>query len=80
MKNIREAFDLYKYDPIKLIVYQETTNHFIFDVNLVEDLRPKSRLVGDGHKTKPTYSITYLSVVKRDSIQTFLMLTALNEL
>ena len=80
MKKIRGGFDLYEYDPRKIIGYQEITNHFIFHMNLVEDIKPKYRLVGGGHKTKPPYSITYLSLVSKDSVQMCLMLVAVYEL
>jgi hypothetical protein len=40
----------------------------VFDAKLGENCRRKARLVADGHKTDaPTSTITYSSVVSRDS-------------
>ena len=80
MKKIREAFSLYDGNPNELIGYQKITTHFIFDVKLGENFRRKARLVGDGHKTKTPASVTYSSVVSRDSVRICLLLAALNDL
>ena len=80
MKKIREAFELYEGDVNDLTGYQEITTHFIFDIKLGENFRRKARLVADGHKTKTPKSVTYSSVVARDSVRICLLLVALNEL
>ena len=80
MKKINDAFELYDGDPTKLVGYQQITTHFIFDIKLGENFRRKARLVADGHKTQPPKSVTYSSVVSRDSVRICLMLAALNEL
>ena len=52
-------------------------------LTLSENFRRKARLVADGHKTNPSpppRSVTYSSVVARDSVQICLLLVALNEL
>ena len=67
-------------DPIKLRGYQEITTHWIFDIKLGENFRRKARLVADGHKTETPASITYSTVVSRDSVRICLLLAALNEL
>ena len=40
----------------------------------------KARLVVDGHKTRPPSSITYSSVVTRDSVRIALTIASLNSL
>ena len=64
----------------KLIGYQKITGHIIFDIKLGEGFRRKARYVGDGHKTKTPSSVTYSSVVARDSVRILLMIAALNDL
>ena len=63
-----------------LIGYQQITGHIIFDVKLGEGFRRKARFVGDGHKTRTPSSVTYSSVVSRDSVRIMLMIAALNNL
>ena len=60
--------------------FQQITGHIIFDIKLGEGFRRKARFVGDGHKTKPPSSITYSSVVSRDSVRIMLLVAALNNL
>jgi hypothetical protein len=67
-------------DPSKLKGYQEITTHWIFDIKLGENFRQKARLVADGHKTETPASITYSTVVSRDSVHICLLLATLNEL
>ena len=80
MKKIKGAVRIYDGDPKELIGYQEITGHIIFDVKLGEGFRRKARFVGDGHKTETPSSVTYSSVVSRDSVRIILMLAALNNL
>ena len=80
MTKIKDAFELYDGDTKDLIGYQKITTHFIFDIKLGENFRRKSRLVADGHKTQAPKSITYSSVVARDSVRICLLLAALNDL
>ena len=80
MRKIENAFELYEGDPANLVGYQRITTHFIFDIKLGENFRRKSRLVADGHKTQAPRSITYSSVVARDSVRICLLLAALNDL
>ena len=61
-----------------LIGYQEIKCHMIFDVKM--DMTRKARFVAGGHMTKPPSSITYASVVSRDSVRIAFMLAALNDL
>ena len=63
-----------------LIGYQQITGHIIFDVKFSENFRRKARYVADGHKTRTPTSITYSTVVARDSVRICLTIAALNEL
>ena len=80
MKKIRDAFRKHDGNPHELIGYQQITTHFIFDIKMGENFRRKARLVADGHKTRPPASITYSSVVSRDSVRICLLIAALNDL
>ena len=80
MKKIRDAVCKHHGDPRKLVGYEEITAHMIFDIKLGENFRKKARYVADGHKTSPTSSITYSTVVSRDSVRICLMIAALNDL
>ena len=54
--------------------------HMIFDVKFGENFRRKARLVAGGHMTNTPSTLTYSSVVSRDSIRIALTIVALNEL
>ena len=60
--------------------YQEIKCHLVFDVKLGENFRRKARYVAGGHMTEAPSSITYSSVVSRDSVRICLMAAALNGL
>ena len=62
------------------IGYQQIKCHMIFDVKLGDNFRRKARLVGGGHTTTAPDSITYSSVVSRDSVRIALTIAALNDL
>ena len=80
MKKTIAAFEQFDGDPSELIGYQQITTHIIFDIKLGENFRRKARLVDDGHKTGPPSSVTYSSVVSRDSFRLCLLSAALNNL
>ena len=80
MKNVRIAFEEYEGDVKDLVGYQKVRCHIIFDVKLGENFRRKARLVAGGHTTDPPASITYSSVVSRDSVRIALTVAALNDL
>ena len=80
MANVRMAFEEYEGDPADLIGYQEITGHMVFDVKLGENFRRKARYCADGHKTETPASVTYSTVVSRDSVRIILTIAALNEL
>ena len=80
MKNNRHGFEEYQGRIEDLVGYEEITAHMIFDVKLSENLRRKARFVADGHKVETPPSITYSTVVSRDSVRILLMIAALNGL
>jgi hypothetical protein len=60
------------------IGHQQIRCHMIFDVKR-EDFRRKARLVAGGHTTAAPATITYASVVSRESVRIALLLAALND-
>eukprot|EP00978_Attheya_sp_CCMP212_P017505 scaffold46664_cov63-Attheya_sp.AAC.6 len=80
MKNVRIAFEEYDDNPEELIGYEEITGHLVFDVKLGENFRRKARYCADGHKTGAPSSVTYSTVVSRDSVRILLTIAALNDL
>ena len=58
--------------------FQETKCHIIFDVKM--DFSRKVRYVAGGHMTETPISLTYSSVVSRDSVKLAFLVTALNAL
>ena len=60
--------------------YSFCGTHMIFDIKMDGKFTRKARLVADGHTTKVSSSITYSSVVSRDSVRIALMLASLNDL
>ena len=80
MKNVRIAFEQYDGDISDLIGYQNINCHIIFDIKMGENFRRKARMVAGGHTTSTPSSITYSSVVSRDSVRILLTIAALNDL
>ena len=78
MKNIFPAFILYNDDPKQLIGFQLIKCYMIFDVKLGENFRCKARFVAGGHMTSPPATLTYASVVSRESVRIALVLASLN--
>jgi hypothetical protein len=81
MKNVRIAFE--EFEGTKADIppgYQHIDCHMIFDVKLGENFRRKARMVAGGHKTETPSSVTYASVVSRDSVRIALTIAALNDL
>ena len=63
----------------KLIRYQEVRCHMIFDIKM-SGLVQKAQLVTGGHMMDTPSSITYSSVVSRDSVCIAFLVAALNDL
>jgi hypothetical protein len=59
----------------KYVGFQEINCHMIFDIKM--DITRKARFVAGGHRTEPPASITYSSVVSRDSVQLAFLTAAL---
>ena len=58
--------------------YHKIRCHIIFDIKM-EDFRRKSRLVAGGHVTEPPYTITYESVVSRETVLIALTVAPLDD-
>jgi len=87
MRNVRVAFEkIDGVDEKKMRTgkvkpgYSFCSTHMIFDVKMDGSFTRKARLVADGHKTKPPTSMTYSSVVSRDSVRIALTIASLNSL
>ena len=80
MKNVRIAFEVYDGDISDLKEYQKINCHMIFDIKMSDNFRRKARMVAGGHQTETPATLTYSSVVSRDSIRILLMIAALNGL
>ena len=87
MKNVRVAFEVLpgvtedkmrdgKVKP----GYTYCGTHMIFDIKMDGKFTRKARLVADGHTTNVPSSITYSSVVFRESVRLALMIASLNDL
>ena len=81
MKNVCPAFEVFegKEDDIPKD-YQFMRCHMIFNVKFGENFLRKARLVAGGHMTDTPNTLTYSSVVSRDSVRIALTIAALNEL
>ena len=81
MKNVHPAFEVFegRKDDIPKD-YQFMRCHMIFDVKFGENFWRKARLVAGGHMTDTPNTLTYSSVVSRDSVCIALTIAALNEL
>ena len=60
--------------------YQEVSCHILFDANMGDNFRRKSRMVEVGHKTTTPPSLDYLSVVSWEIVRIALTVAALNDL
>jgi hypothetical protein len=81
MQNVRPAFKVWEKPESKIpIGYQKIRCHMIFDVKMGENFRRKARFVAGGHTTETPASITYASVVSRDSVWIALLVAAHNNL
>lgn len=80
MYKVRIAVSESQISPDELVGYQEIRLHMVFDIKLGENFRRKERMVDGGHTTEAPSSVTYSSVVSRDSVRIILMIAALNDL
>jgi hypothetical protein len=58
--------------------FQEIQCHMVFDVKM--DLTRKARFVAGGHLMETPASLTYSSIVSRDSVRIAFLVAALNDL
>ena len=77
MSNNRMAFQFLEDNEQVPIGYKWIRCHMIFDVKM--DFTRKARFVAGGHMTNPPTSLTYSSVVSRDSVRIAFLLAALND-
>ena len=87
MSNVKVAFKKWEKGTVSdaksgqgLPGYQQIKCHMIFDIKMDGKFTRKARFVAGGHTTDPPASITYSSVVSRDSVRIAFMLAALNDL
>ena len=80
-RNVRPAFEVWEKDVEHIPPgNQQIKCHMIFDVKMGENFRCKARFVAGGHTTETHTSLTYSSVVSRDSVRIILLIAALNGL
>jgi Reverse transcriptase (RNA-dependent DNA polymerase) len=77
---VRVAFEEFEGNVDELSEYEQITGHLVVDIKLGENFRRKARYCADGNKRKTQSSVTYSSVVSRDSVRIMLLVAALNEL
>ena len=81
MKNVRLAFEVFEGGTDQLPGgYQEIKCHMIFNVKIGENFCRIAQLVVGGHTTETPATLTYSSVVSRDSVRIALTMVALNGL
>ena len=81
MKNARPAFEVFEGKQHDIPPgFQQIRFHMIFDIKIGENFRRKVRFVAGGHTTETLPSLTYSSVVSRDTVCTAHTIAALNNL
>ena len=78
MKNSCIDFEVLDKDASVPFGYTEITGHLIFDVNM--DLTRRARYVAGGHLIDPPSSMTYASVVGRETVKIPFLLDSCNDL
>ncbi|MGH7954663.1 MAG: hypothetical protein ACREOZ_01755, partial [Gloeomargaritales cyanobacterium] len=76
MKNVMPTFQFVEKDDNVPVGYKWIPCHWVFDVKM--DFTRKARLVAGGHVTDPPATITYSSVVSRDSVRIAFLIAASN--
>ncbi len=79
MREVRIAFNILPDGGSALIGYQKIPCHMIFDMKM-EDFRQKARPAAGGHFTEAPATITYASVVSRETVRLALTFASLNDL
>jgi hypothetical protein len=78
MRNVKVAFKFLDPEERVPVGYKWIRCHLIFDVKM--DFTRKARYVAGGHMTDPPSTLTYSSVVSRDSVRIAFLLAALNDI
>ena len=78
MKNVSKAFEVLEEGESLPVGYTHINCHIVFDIKA--DFTRKCRYVAGGHMTDPPSSITYASVVSRESVRIAFLIAALNDL
>jgi hypothetical protein len=78
MKNVRISFRFLQADTDTPIGCKCIPCHMVFDIKM--EFTRKARLVAGGHVTDPPVSITFSSVVSRESVGIAFLIAALNDL
>jgi Reverse transcriptase (RNA-dependent DNA polymerase) len=78
MLNVKPAFQILEDDEKVPVGHQFIKCHMVFDIKM--DFTRKARFVAGGHMTKAPASITYSSVVSRESVRIAFLIAALNGL
>jgi hypothetical protein len=79
MKEVCIAFNILPNGHSAPIGYEKIPCHMTFDVKM-KDFRQKARLVAGGHRTKAPATITYASMVSRETVPLALTIASLNDL
>ena len=78
---MRPAFEKWEKSPGELPPgFQKIKCHMIFNIKMGENFRRKERLVANGNETEAPATLTYSSVVSRDSVRIALTIASLNQL
>ena len=81
MKYVRPAFEVWGKGISQIPPsYQQIKCHMVFDVKMGESFRRKARFVAGGHTAETPSTLTYSSVVSRDSVRIIQLVAALNGL
>jgi Reverse transcriptase (RNA-dependent DNA polymerase) len=78
MLNVKQAFEFQPDDKPVPVGYKWIPLQMIFNVKI--DFMLKARLVARGHLTDPPTTLTYSSVVPRESVRLAFLIAALNDL
>ena len=78
MGNVLVAFEFNDKDKIP-VAHEHVRLHWVFDVKM-DSLTRKAHLVANGNETADPKTMTFSSVVSRDSVRLFFTLAALNDL
>ena len=79
MRTVKVTFQFLENGEEVPVGYQEIKGHMVFDIKM-GTLQRKCRYVAGSHMTDPPATITYASVVSRESVRITLTLAALNDM